>query len=110
LNRANFALCSKAARALEEGSDLAGAARRAQDVIPKVGIVAVIDTLEYLARGGRVPKVQAWASALLRVKPILELRQQVSPAHAPKRRRRPTSALLVQRGWRERPAPLCSAH
>ena len=66
----------EAARAAAAGADLADVAKRAREVVPKVGIIAVIDTLEYLARGGRVPRVQAWASALLSVKPIIELRDQ----------------------------------
>jgi DegV family protein with EDD domain len=103
----------EAARALKKERP-AGAARRAQDVIPKVGIVAVIDTLEYLARGGRVPKVQAWASALLRVKPILELRQQDVRLLTRTRTKRRAVAqlvpLLVQRGWKGEGLHLCVQH
>ncbi len=66
----------EAARAAAADADLAEVVRRARETVPRVGIIAVIDTLEYLARSGRVPRVAAWASALLSVKPIIELRDQ----------------------------------
>ena len=70
----------EAARAAAEGADLPAVMARAREAMPGVGLVAVIDTLEYLSRSGRVPRVQAWASALLSVKPIIELRQQQTRA------------------------------
>jgi DegV family protein with EDD domain len=66
----------EAARAAAAGADIEEVVTRAKETVPKVGIIALIDTLEYLARGGRVPRVAAWASALLSVKPIIELRNQ----------------------------------
>ena len=48
------------------------AAERARN---EVGLLMLIESLDYLARGGRVPRVAAWASGLLRVRPIVELRQ-----------------------------------
>lgn len=36
-------------------------------------MLALLDTLQYVARGGHVPRVAAWAGDLLRVKPILEM-------------------------------------
>ena len=41
--------------------------------MPRVRLIAFIDTLHYLAKGGRVPQVAAWASSLLSIKPIFEL-------------------------------------
>jgi DegV family protein with EDD domain len=38
-----------------------------------VGLVFTVDTLEYLARGGRIGRAQAWAGELLQVKPILTI-------------------------------------
>ena len=31
----------------------------------------MLDTLSYLARGGRVPRVAAWAAGMLQVKPLV---------------------------------------
>ena len=40
--------------------------------MPRVRLLAVIDTLTYLARSGRVPRLAVWASSPLQVKPIVE--------------------------------------
>ena len=38
------------------------------------GLVFTLDTLDYLARGGRIGRASAWAGQLLKVKPILTIR------------------------------------
>jgi len=38
-----------------------------------LGLVFTVDTLEYLARGGRIGRAQAWAGELLSIKPILTI-------------------------------------
>ncbi len=38
-----------------------------------------LDTLEYLRRGGRVGKAQAWLGGTLRIKPILSLEYEIVP-------------------------------
>lgn len=104
----------EAARVAAEGADLPAVVSRAQAVMPRVGIVAIIDTLEYLARGGRVPKVQAWASALLSVKPILELRQEevrlLTRTRTKQRAVPQLIPLLEQRGYRGEKLHLCVQH
>ncbi|MBI4295225.1 MAG: DegV family protein [Chloroflexi bacterium] len=62
-----------AARAAEAGKSLAEVVKSAQDISSKVNLVAVLDTLNYLAKGGRISKAAAWASSLLQIKPILQL-------------------------------------
>ena len=62
-----------AARAARLGDDLQGVMETATRIMPRVELVAVLDTLHYLARGGRVPKVAAWAASILQIKPILML-------------------------------------
>jgi DegV family protein with EDD domain len=64
-----------AARAAAAGKSLEEVITVAQDMIPKVHMLGVVDTLVYLARGGRIPKVAAWAGNVLKVKPILTLSQ-----------------------------------
>ncbi len=38
-----------------------------------------IDTLEYLRRGGRIGRAQAWLGGTLRIKPILSLEYEITP-------------------------------
>jgi len=104
----------EAARAAAAGADLAGVVRHAREVMPRVGIVAVIDTLEFLARSGRVPRIQAWASALLSVKPVIELRDQDIHLVTRTRTRQRAVAQLIpileQRGLRGSRLHLCVQH
>lgn len=39
----------------------------------RLSLVFLLDTLEYLKRGGRIGKAQAWIGTMLNVKPILEI-------------------------------------
>ena len=64
-----------AARAAAEGKNLAQVTAAAELVKPKVSMIAVLDTLEYLARAGRIPKIAAWGSSMLKIKPILTFSQ-----------------------------------
>ena len=43
-------------------------------LVPRVILLAFLDTLRYLSRSGRVRKLEAWAGSLLSVKPLTELR------------------------------------
>jgi DegV family protein with EDD domain len=63
----------EAARSAASGTSLAGLIDEAKRLMPRVHLIAFIDTLTYLAKGGRVPQIVAWASALLNIKPIIEL-------------------------------------
>ena len=38
-----------------------------------------LDTLEYLRRGGRIGKAQAWLGGTLKIKPILSLEYEIVP-------------------------------
>jgi DegV family protein with EDD domain len=61
----------EAARAVAAGADLEGAIHRASEVAGKVELLAAIDTLEYLRRGGRIGAVGALFGQALHVKPVL---------------------------------------
>ena len=62
-----------AAKAAAFSENIARVIEAARSLMPKVHLVAFIDTLHYLAKGGRVPQIAAWASSLLRIKPLFEL-------------------------------------
>ncbi|GAH88840.1 unnamed protein product, partial [marine sediment metagenome] len=45
--------------------------------IPRVDFLAAFDTLEYLKRGGRIGKAQAFLGSILRMNPLITLRDGV---------------------------------
>lgn len=63
----------EAARLAATGADLAAVAAHAARVAGRVRLLAVIDTLEYLHRGGRIGAAAALLGAMLQVKPILSV-------------------------------------
>ncbi|HEX3511743.1 MAG TPA: DegV family protein [Solirubrobacteraceae bacterium] len=67
---------SAAARA---GGDRAAVLARVQEARRALRIWFCVDTLEYLRRGGRVGKAQAWLGGTLRIKPILSLEYEIVP-------------------------------
>ncbi|MEK7312597.1 MAG: DegV family protein [Chloroflexota bacterium] len=67
-------ICIAAAKAAAEGKSLAEVKKLAEDSIAKVGVVFVVDTLDYLHRGGRIGGAQRLIGNALNVKPVLELR------------------------------------
>jgi DegV family protein with EDD domain len=62
-----------AARAAEQGKPLSDVIASARSTMSKVNLIAFLDTLYYLARGGRVPQIAALATSLLDIKPVIEL-------------------------------------
>lgn len=62
-----------AARAVRMGMDLDQVVARVEETIPRVRLFAVLDTLEYAHRGGRVSWIQAQIGSLLQIKPILQV-------------------------------------
>lgn len=63
-----------AAEAAAGGADLAATAAAAEAVIERVRLVATLESLDFLARSGRVPGIAAWAGRRLSVAPLFELR------------------------------------
>jgi DegV family protein with EDD domain len=73
-------LVVKAARAAQQGKDLCEIVALAEETIPRLRLLAAVDTLEYAYRGGRLGKGKALMGTLLRVKPIVQiLRGEVLP-------------------------------
>ncbi len=62
----------EAARVASQGAELSEVLEAAQKMRDQVNFLAVLDTLYYLARLGRIAKAAAWAGSLLDMKPILE--------------------------------------
>ena len=58
-------------RLLEQGMDAEQIAAELTDIRSKAHLMAVVDTLEYLQKGGRVSKAVAIAGGMLSIKPII---------------------------------------
>ena len=59
------------------GADLDQLVAHAESLTAKVGVVATLDTLEHLIKGGRVGGARALLGQVLSIKPILELKDGV---------------------------------
>jgi len=68
-----------AAAAARSGADRAAVAERVRRAREDLRIWFCLDTLEYLRRGGRIGKAQAWLGGTLRIKPILSLEYEILP-------------------------------
>jgi len=63
-----------AARSAQEGASLAECQKLAEKAREHTGVYFVVDTLEFLRRGGRIGGATALLGSALNIKPILELR------------------------------------
>jgi DegV family protein with EDD domain len=68
-----------ACAAVRAGADMQGVAARVRETRKALRIWFCLDTLEYLRRGGRVGKAQAWLGGTLKIKPILSLEYEITP-------------------------------
>jgi len=62
-----------AARAAGEGKSLAEVIKAAEEMRDRVSFIAFLDTVRYVYRTGRVPKIAAQAGSVLNIKPILNI-------------------------------------
>lgn len=67
-------LTIEAAHMANSGADLDQVAGWVRQAIPKVHVRMSFDTLEYLRRGGRIGKAQAFLGSLLKVNPVLGIK------------------------------------
>ena len=78
----------EAAKVAAAGGDLQAVAARAREVASKSNIYFVVDTLEYLHRGGRIGGAAKFLGSALNLKPILALRDGFVTSIAKVRTRR----------------------
>ncbi len=62
-----------AAKAAQQGASLAECKRIAEEARDHSGVIFVLDTLEFLHRGGRIGGAQRFVGSLLNVKPVLAI-------------------------------------
>jgi DegV family protein with EDD domain len=66
-------LTELALKYLDEGMDARAVAEKLEEDKKKIHIVALVDTLEYLKKGGRISKTVAFAGTLLNIKPVISV-------------------------------------
>jgi len=103
-----------AARLAQRGRSLDDIASALEDIKKRMHFLFVVDTLEYLRRGGRIGGAQAWIGTLLGIKPILGMRGgEVVPVDRVRGGRRAHPRLLElfkQRVGPGRPVFMAMAH
>jgi DegV family protein with EDD domain len=68
-----------AAAAANDGADKQQVLERVRDARAALKIWFCLDTLEYLRRGGRIGRAQAWLGSTMKIKPILTLGYEITP-------------------------------
>ena len=63
-----------AARVADQGADMGEVSRVAREAAAKCHVFAALDTLEYLEKGGRIGKARALVGTLLRIRPMIIVR------------------------------------
>ncbi len=66
-------LVELACKLLDEGMGAKEIAEKLEEEKKKIVIVALLDTLEYLKKGGRISKTVAFAGSVLNIKPVLSV-------------------------------------
>lgn len=101
------------ARAAEQGKSHDEIVGMIQGMIPRMKLMLLVDTLEYLQRGGRIGGAQAFLGGLLNVKPILHVvGGRVEPLERVRTRRKAMERLveLGAEGAKGRPCQVCVGH
>ena len=75
----------RAAQLAQQGESYHQVAAQVRSALPKTQCILVLDTLEYLQKGGRIGRARAFLGSVLSVKPILMLRDgEVHPVERPR--------------------------
>jgi DegV family protein with EDD domain len=67
------------AAAAKAGAEKEAVVARVREARKALRMWFCLDTLEYLRRGGRIGKAQAWLGGTLKIKPILSLEYEITP-------------------------------
>jgi len=89
-------LAELALRLVDEGLSAMEVVKRLEEERDKVCLVAMLNTLEYLKRGGRISKTAAFAGELLSIKPVISIKNGQIEILGKARGSRQGNNLLVQ--------------
>lgn len=97
----------EAARAAAAGAPLDAVVARAEQVAHQVHVLATLDTLEYLHRGGRIGGAAALMGAMLQIKPVVSVAGGVvSPFSKPRTKSRAIRVMVEEMARRVEDRPL----
>jgi DegV family protein with EDD domain len=103
-----------AARAAEAGKALTEVIAAAEQARDRTGVLFVVDTLEFLHRGGRIGGAQRLLGTVLNMKPLLEVREgKVEPIERVRTARKALARLLdliEERTGGRKPLRLATIH
>lgn len=86
-----------AARTAASGGSHDDVEATAHKVGDRVRLLAYLDTLEYVWRSGRVPRVAVWATSLLKMKPVMEMtRGKVQSLARPRSRAKAMDRIMTE--------------
>jgi DegV family protein with EDD domain len=91
----------EAANAAASGADLAGVVDVVEDAMTRARFYGMVDTLDYLIKGGRIGRAKGFIGGLLKVTPIITLEDgESSPVASPRTRRKALAKLkeLIEEG------------
>jgi DegV family protein with EDD domain len=103
----------EAARAAAAGASLDTVEARAREMMDKVHFLAILDTLEYLHRGGRIGGAAVLLGTALQIKPVLFVREGlVEPLASPRTKRKAIRLILdrIARQVGDRPLHVAVLH
>ncbi|MBI4337241.1 MAG: DegV family protein [Chloroflexi bacterium] len=84
-----------AARAAREGAGVQDVLAVVQEAMEETDLYFLLDTLEYLEKGGRIGKAQAFLGSLLSIKPLLGLKEgEIHPLERPRSRKKGLDRLV----------------
>ena len=92
------------AQAINSGANLKEAVKEAHSLSARAKFIGLVETLEYLHKGGRIGNAQKLLGSLLRIKPMLELKDGI--AHPLERARSKSKGIARIQQLVEEAAPL----
>ena len=90
-------LVVEAAKTAAGGADIDAVLRRVSDLIPRTHVLAALNTLENLKKGGRIGGATAMVGSLLSIKPIIDLTGGVVHEAGKARTRKRALQMLCER-------------
>ncbi len=90
-------LVIEAARSAADGADIGTVLRRVSDLVPRTHVLAALNTLENLKKGGRIGGATAMVGSLLSIKPVIDLTGGVVHEAGKARTRKRALQMLYER-------------